>query len=159
MIGAAFPDDRSQSTGAQTVNMFNGEQTVRGDFAGFDPKLAYGLLKEKAGAPDMASRAHAHDEVVFTTGFQFEGLIKGRHPVNFHERYPKTLGHSLHSLFGDETVVFLNVLECFNKLMGLTATAFQNLVERFRRHVNLLGESDFLLIFKIPDSIIEVNME
>jgi hypothetical protein len=48
----------------------------RRDFAGFDPKLTYSLLQEKAGAPDMAGRAHAHDEVVFAAGFEFEGLVK-----------------------------------------------------------------------------------
>jgi hypothetical protein len=61
MIGAVFPNDRSQSAGTQTVNMFDGEQAVRRDFAGFDPKLTCGLLKEKAGAPDVARRAHAQD--------------------------------------------------------------------------------------------------
>jgi hypothetical protein len=138
MIGPVFSNDRSQGAGAQTVDMFDGEQTVRRDFAGFDPKLTYSLFQEKAGASDMAGRAHAHDEVVFTAGFQFEGLVKGRHPADFHERHAKSLGRSLHGLFGYVTVVFLNIVKYFNELIRLTATSFQDLLERLGRHVNLL---------------------
>jgi hypothetical protein len=138
MIRPVSPDYRPQGAGAQTVDTFDGEQTVRGDLAGVDPKLTHGLFQEKSGAPDVTGRAHAHDEVVSAAGFQFEGLVKGRHPADFHERHAKSLGRSLHGLFGDVTVVFLNIVKYFNELIRLTATSIQDLIERLGRHVNLL---------------------
>jgi len=138
MIRPVFPDYRPQGAGAQTVDVFDGEKTIRGDFAGVDPKLTHSLLEEKAGAPDVTGRAHAHDKMVSAAGFQFEGLVKGRHPADFHERHAKSPGRSLHGLFGDVTVVFLNIVKYFNELIRLTATSIQDLIERLGRHVNLL---------------------
>jgi hypothetical protein len=159
MKGPVFPNDRSQGAGAQTVDVFDGEQTVGGDFAGADPELTNGLLKEKAGAPDMARRTHTHDEVISAAGLQFEGIIKGSYPVNFHKRHTKSSGHGPHGLFGNVTVVFLNVLQRFNELTRLAATSFHDLIERLGRHFNLLKLRRYLIIFQIRDSINNIYTE
>ena len=104
MTGPVFPDDRPQGAGAQTVYVFDGEQAVRCDFARADPKLTHGLLEEKAGAADVAGRAHAHDEVVSAAGLQFESLVKGSYTVNFHKRHAESLGRGPYGLFRNVAV-------------------------------------------------------
>jgi len=154
MIGPIFSDDRSQSAGSQTVHMFDGEQAIRRDFPRLDPKLSHGLLEEKARAPDVARCAHTHDEVVLAAWFQFECFVKGCHPVDFHERYAKFPGRSFHGLFGDVTVIFLNVLKDFNELMGLTAPSLQDLIQCLNRHFDLLISKDTCVLsrYLIPSS-------
>jgi hypothetical protein len=118
--------------------VLDGEKAIGGYLAGFNAELAGGLVKEKPGAPDVTGCARAHGEDILTGWFQSKSFVKGSHPVDFHYRYSETLGHGLHGLFGNITVVFLNVLEHFNELIRLTQTSFQNLSERLGRHINLL---------------------
>jgi hypothetical protein len=159
MIGSVFPDDRSQGTRAHTVDVFDGEQTVRGNFAGADPKLPHSVLEEKAGAPDVAGCTHAHNEVVSATWLKFEGFIEGSYPVDFHKRHAESLGRGPYGLFRDVTVVLLNVLQHFNELIRLTATSFQYLTERLGRHFDLLNSRDYLIICQIRDRINDISTE
>jgi hypothetical protein len=118
--------------------MFNRKKAIGCHLSGFNAELTDGLVEEKARAPDVTGCAGAHGENMLAGRFQSKGLIKGGYPVDFYNRHAETLGHGLHGLFGNVTVVFLNVLEYLNELMRLTVTSFQDFLKRLRRHFNLL---------------------
>ncbi len=122
MIRFVFHNDRSQSTSPQTVNVLNGKEPVGSDTAEFYSELASGLVREKTSTSDMARSAIAHRDNVLAGRIQPEGLIEGSHSVYFHQRDPEIVGQGLNHLFGNVTVVLLNVQECLDELTRL-ATA------------------------------------
>ena len=79
-------------------------------------------------------------------------------PAGFN-RHAEIPGHGLYGLFGNITVVFLNVLKHFNELIGLTTTSFQDLIERLGWHVNLLQLRVNLTTLKVPDNLVNVYTE
>jgi uncharacterized protein (UPF0371 family) len=107
----------------------------------------------------MTGCAHAHDEVVSAAWFQFESLVEGSYTVDFHEGHAESLGGGPHGLFGYVAVVLLNVLKHLDELIRLTATPFQYLVETLGHDSHPLDTSDILIIFRICDTINNLNTE
>jgi hypothetical protein len=128
MIRAVFGNDWPQGTGTQTVNMLYGEEAVGGHIARLDAELANSVVEEKTGAPNVTCGAGTHGQHMLARWFQFKGLVKGSHPVDFNKRHPQPLGNGLYGLSGDVAVAFLDVLEHFNQLVWLAAAPFQYLV-------------------------------
>jgi len=135
MVGLVFDDYRPQRTGTQAVDLLHGKKTVRGYLTRFNPELAYCLVEEKLGISNVTGGALAQGKNIPPGWFQSKGFIERGYPVDLNNRYTQTLRHGLHGLFGNVTVVFLNVLKHFNKLIWLTAASFQDLVEYSGRHI------------------------
>jgi len=69
MIRAVFGNDRPQGAGAQAVDVVDGEKTVRGHLARFNPELAGGVVEEKVGAPNVAGGASTHGQDMLARWF------------------------------------------------------------------------------------------
>jgi hypothetical protein len=120
--------------------------------------LSDGLIKEKASATYMTSRAHTHGEYILAGWLQSKGLVEGRYPIDFDDRDAKSPGHGLHSPSGNVAIVGLNVQEHFDQLTRSAATPFQDFVKSQNWHADLLTLG-VLNMITMPDTGSVVNTE
>jgi hypothetical protein len=96
------------------------------------------LVKKEISASYVTGGTCAEGKDMFAGRLQPKGLVKRGNPIDFNKRYTEILGCSPHGLLGNVTIILLNVLKYFNKLIRLAATSFHDLLESLWWHINPL---------------------
>src|SRR4030042_961421 len=123
IIGAVFGDNRAESAGAQTIDLLYRKKAVRSHFSRLHAENVDRVVDEEMRISHVAGCARAQGKCVFTSWMQTKSFVKRGYSINFDNRNTKTERHDFHRFFKKITIDFLNVLECFNKLVGLAASA------------------------------------